>query len=190
MQQRVSHIFVASALGLILALGACTDTQDEPGPSTGTCPSGKCDGFAERVDDFYSDMRSISLDDLVDGIRAVAADFQGVEVICILVSTEYAETVHVRPEEFTGIDLDRHVIAIQFETGPDFELMGDDLDEISAILVADYGILVAAGIPVVAFRAKVVAVDQFFPIVGLRFGSDAPLAEPTRHPQARVVKAY
>lgn len=45
--------------------GACSDSEEELGPSTGTCTSGKCDGFSSTVDDFFSDMKEIRLDDLV-----------------------------------------------------------------------------------------------------------------------------
>ncbi len=43
--------------------GASEETE-ELGPSTGTCPTGKCDGLADTLKDYYDDMRSIRLDDL------------------------------------------------------------------------------------------------------------------------------
>lgn len=58
-------ITLSVGLGAGSLLGSCGAETDELGPSMGTCPSGKCDGFAEKIDDYYSDMRSIGLDDLV-----------------------------------------------------------------------------------------------------------------------------
>ncbi|MFN3198785.1 MAG: hypothetical protein ACE366_10300 [Bradymonadia bacterium] len=68
------------------AVSACADATDtesvspEPeasaqeGRSTGTCPTGKCDGFLSRVKDYYSDMRSLDLNDLVSLGTGLATD--------------------------------------------------------------------------------------------------------------------
>lgn len=56
---------------LLLCMAALVAScSDEPvgdgadGSDDGDCPSGKCDGIAETVEDYYSDMRDMSLDDL------------------------------------------------------------------------------------------------------------------------------
>ena len=59
----------SAAASFALSTG-CADKNDSPsepekvGYSTGTCPSGKCDGFASRIRDLYDDMTTISLEDL------------------------------------------------------------------------------------------------------------------------------
>lgn len=67
---------LAGALATTLA--GCADepatTPEALGPSTGTCPTGKCDGLAETVKDYYDDMRSVDLDDLTSLGMGLATD--------------------------------------------------------------------------------------------------------------------
>lgn len=61
-----------TALAMLLLAGGCSDpaAPDAPpaaeAPQGGVdCPTGKCDGVVDTVVDYYDDMRSLNLDDLV-----------------------------------------------------------------------------------------------------------------------------
>lgn len=73
---------ILTALSVATAVAACSEAMDsEPatpaeaeGRSTGTCPTGKCDGFISSVRDYYDDMRSLNLNDLVSLGTGLATD--------------------------------------------------------------------------------------------------------------------
>lgn len=67
------------------------------GRSTGTCPTGKCDGFAETVRDAFDDMRGLKLDDLVGLGVGLATD----ELNGLLGEVPYAD-LKLEPTAFFG----------------------------------------------------------------------------------------
>ncbi len=96
---------LACAPALLLCF-ACSDATEEEAPeaaaegegySYGSCPSGKCDGLADTVRDLYSDMRDLSLEDMVTLAVPIATE----QLNDALGGLPYAD-IELAPTEFYG----------------------------------------------------------------------------------------